>query len=115
MEGCVGALADRQLDPHGSQLLHEVGVKERRWGDAVPEVADRGQLRIVSRQEDLGARQSNFCDDVQQRSLAHKALVKAQRALAQKKQIFGLRQKKTFFFLYGPGGVDNFFIRTWGR
>ena len=47
----------------------------------MPEIADGRELRVVTDKNHLGTSQGNLCNHVKQGNLAHKAFVKAQRAL----------------------------------
>lgn len=81
MQAGVRALANCQFDANGGQFSHEIGIQERRGRDAMPEIADGRELRVVTGKNHLGTSQRNLGNHVKQGNLAHKAFVKAQRAL----------------------------------
>ena len=81
MQAGVRALANCQFNANGGQFSHEIGIQERRGRDAMPEIADGCELRIVTGKNHLSTSQRNLGNHVKQGNLAHKAFVKAQRAL----------------------------------
>ena len=72
------ALTDVQLDDDGSQALEQVRVQET--GDVV-KYFYWWQLRVVARKQHEVAMQRELGEHVQERSLAHKYLVDAQRCI----------------------------------
>ena len=80
MQRFVRPFTDVQFQTNGDQIPDEVRFHESGRHHAMPEIADGGQLGVVSCQNHHGSGEANFCDHIQQRTLAHKAFVQAQRA-----------------------------------
>ena len=74
----TAALTDIQFDTDRSQALEKVTVNETRH---VVKYFYWWQLRVVARKEHEFAMEREFCEHVQERSLAHKYLVNAQRRI----------------------------------
>ena len=78
MEARAAALTDIQFNADRGQALEEVRVNETR---DIVKYFYWWQLRVIARKEHEIAMQREFCEHVQERGLAHKYLVDAQRRI----------------------------------
>ena len=78
VEAGTAALTDIQFNADRGQALEEVRVNETR---DVVKYFYWWQLRVIARKEHEIAMQREFCEHVQERSLAHKYLIDAQRRI----------------------------------